>query len=85
MFTHRRLPNDGNPAEDTTHTEPFPFRLDGLHPHFRVPWDFSVKGSLQFRQMRCPDLFRHFKQNNGEPLYLDSFLQDEHFFGCRRF
>lgn len=34
MFTHRRLPNDGNPAEATTQTEPLPFLLHPQRPVF---------------------------------------------------
>ena len=73
------FPKDGNPAEETTHTEPFPFFRKGLQSHFRIPWDFGVKARLQFRQIRWPDFFKHFRQNREEPLYLFSLLQNMHF------
>jgi hypothetical protein len=48
MFNHRRLPNDGKPAEATTQTEPFPFLL---HPQRSVFARLGINSFLQAMQV----------------------------------
>ena len=47
MSTHRRRPNDGNPAEATTQTEPLPFLL---HPQRSVFARLGINSFLQAMQ-----------------------------------